>query len=112
MPAIESQVLAKMHERDRRDKERAIALLMPAADAFILDTSEMNAEMALSMALAYVTQKIASLSSLIRGGRRFRICALSGSGILHSSHTLLTSRCPTTAWRDAEMRKASMPMEQ
>ena len=56
MPAIESQVLAQMHERDRRDKERAIALLMPAEDAFILDTSEMNAEMALSMALTYVAR--------------------------------------------------------
>ncbi len=64
MPAIESQVLAKMHERDRRDQERAIALLRPAEDAFILDTSEMNADVALSMALAYVAPKVSSRMSL------------------------------------------------
>ncbi len=60
MSAIESQVLAKMHERDQRDQERVIALLRPAEDAFILDTSEMNPDVALSIALTYVAQKVAA----------------------------------------------------
>ncbi|VBB68680.1 Cytidylate kinase [invertebrate metagenome] len=55
MPAIEENVLERMRERDRRDSERVIALLMPAEDAFILDTSEMDADMALARALTYVS---------------------------------------------------------
>jgi cytidylate kinase len=51
-------VLADMLARDTRDAERAIAPAKPAADAIILDTTEINTAMALSAAVAIVTAKI------------------------------------------------------
>jgi cytidylate kinase len=48
-------VLADIRARDRRDSERAAAPLRPAADAFILDTSDMSPGEAVTAAVAIVT---------------------------------------------------------
>ena len=51
---IESRVRADMEARDARDKDRSVAPLKPADDAFILDTSSLNADEAFSKAKAYI----------------------------------------------------------
>jgi cytidylate kinase len=47
-------VLAAIRERDRRDSERAIAPLKPAADAVLLDTTDLDIETAFRAALSIV----------------------------------------------------------
>lgn len=54
---IKPRVLAEMAERDRRDSERAAAPLMAAPDAFLLDTSDMDADAAFAAALAFIARK-------------------------------------------------------
>jgi len=54
---IRSRVLAEMAERDRRDSERAAAPLKAAPDAYLLDTSDMDADAAFSAALAFMAGK-------------------------------------------------------
>ena len=54
---IRSRVLAEMAERDRRDSERAAAPLKAAPDAYLLDTSDMDAAAAFSAALAFMAGK-------------------------------------------------------
>jgi cytidylate kinase len=54
---IKPRVLAEMAERDRRDSERAAAPLKAAPDAYLLDTSDMNAEAAFAAALAFIARK-------------------------------------------------------
>lgn len=54
---IRSRVLAEMAERDRRDSERAAAPLKAAPDAYLLDTSDMNADAAFAAALAFMAGK-------------------------------------------------------
>jgi cytidylate kinase len=49
-----SAILEDIKKRDRRDSERADAPLMPADDATILDTSDLNVEGAFAAALAIV----------------------------------------------------------
>jgi CMP/dCMP kinase len=49
-------ILEDIKKRDRRDSERADAPLMPADDAIILDTTDMNVEGAFAAALAIVGQ--------------------------------------------------------
>jgi cytidylate kinase len=39
-----AQVLAQLQERDRRDQERALAPLKPAADAIVIDSSELTVD--------------------------------------------------------------------
>ena len=51
------QVLADLKERDARDSARATAPLMPADDAEVLDTSEMDIDAAVSAAIAMVTDR-------------------------------------------------------
>ena len=53
-PSIYARVLQDMKDRDDRDTNRSVAPLKPADDAFILDTSGLNAEEALEAALAEV----------------------------------------------------------
>ncbi len=55
--AIYSRVLQDVQERDRRDQERAVAPLKPAADAVELDTSDLNREEAFERAMAIVRAK-------------------------------------------------------
>ncbi len=50
----EAEVLAQQIERDRRDAERAVAPLVPAADAVVIDTSGMDIAAAVAEAVALV----------------------------------------------------------
>jgi cytidylate kinase len=54
---IKPRVLAEMAERDRRDSERAAAPLKAAPDAWLLDTSDMDADAAFAAALAFIERK-------------------------------------------------------
>jgi cytidylate kinase len=54
---IKSRVLAEMAERDRRDSERAAAPLKAAPDAYLLDTSDMDVDVAFAAALAFIARK-------------------------------------------------------
>lgn len=54
---IDDRVLQEMRERDERDTRRSAAPLVPAKDAFVLDTSDMDAEAAFQAALAYVRSR-------------------------------------------------------
>ncbi|MBF0095543.1 MAG: (d)CMP kinase [Alphaproteobacteria bacterium] len=55
---IDERVLQEMRERDERDTRRSSAPLVPARDAFVLDTSDMNAEEAFQAALAHVRSRM------------------------------------------------------
>ena len=55
-------VLADIHARDARDTGRAAAPLAMAADAILLDTSEMSVDEAIAAAIAAVNAKIARAS--------------------------------------------------
>jgi cytidylate kinase len=61
--SIYARVLAEMRERDRRDSERAASPLKPAADAEILDTTDLDAEVAFRTALAIVENKRPDLTA-------------------------------------------------
>jgi cytidylate kinase len=54
---IKPRVLAEMAERDRRDSERAAAPLKAAPDAYLLDTSDLDADAAFAAALAFIARK-------------------------------------------------------
>jgi cytidylate kinase len=53
-PSIYDDVLAQLQERDARDRSRAIAPLVPASDAFVIDTTDRDIETAFEVARAYV----------------------------------------------------------
>lgn len=55
--AIYGTVLADMRERDERDTNRAVAPLVPAQDATVLDTSDLDAEQAFAAALEIIRSK-------------------------------------------------------
>ena len=55
---IESRVREDMAARDERDSSRSVAPLVPAQDAWILDTSALNADEAFAQAKAYIASKI------------------------------------------------------
>jgi cytidylate kinase len=46
-----------MQDRDTRDKSRSVAPLEPAKDAFVLDTSELDADAAFAAALYYIASQ-------------------------------------------------------
>ncbi len=52
--SIYARVLADIEERDLRDSKRAVAPLVPAADAILIDTTIMDAERALAAALEHI----------------------------------------------------------
>lgn len=54
---IRPRVLAEMAERDRRDSERAAAPMKAAPDAYLLDTSDMDADAAFAAAVAFIERK-------------------------------------------------------
>ncbi len=54
---IQEAVLQEMRERDARDSGRSVAPLVPASDAFILDTTELDADQAFAAALGYITAR-------------------------------------------------------
>lgn len=51
-------VLAEVKERDERDRTRAVAPLLPARDAIILDTSGLSVEQALAAAIKAVDSRL------------------------------------------------------
>lgn len=53
--AIYAAVLEELEARDRRDKERAVAPLVAAPDAYVLDTTDLDPDAAFAAALTYVT---------------------------------------------------------
>ncbi|MFY7962662.1 MAG: (d)CMP kinase [Elsteraceae bacterium] len=57
--AIYDQVLQELIARDARDSQRAVAPLVPAEDAFVLDTSSLDADAAFARALALISPRIA-----------------------------------------------------
>ncbi len=54
VPAIYENVLEEMKDRDARDSQREVSPLVPAADAFLLDTSALDADQALHAALTFI----------------------------------------------------------
>jgi cytidylate kinase len=52
--AIYERVLQELRQRDARDRSRAIAPLVPAKDAFVLDTTEQDIDTAFAIARAFV----------------------------------------------------------
>ena len=57
LEAIYGRVLRDMNERDRRDRERDVAPLKPADDAFVLDTSGLDADAAFAKALGFIQSR-------------------------------------------------------
>ena len=55
--SIYARVLQDMKDRDDRDSNRSVAPLKPAGDAFILDTSELDADQAFNAALSEIVIK-------------------------------------------------------
>jgi len=56
--ASEDAILADICARDARDRDRAVAPLVPAPDAILLETSELNIDAAFAAALALVQPRI------------------------------------------------------
>lgn len=52
-----AQVLADVSERDARDRDRAHAPLVPAADAVVIDTSVLDADAAIAAAISAIRQE-------------------------------------------------------
>ncbi|TDH60783.1 (d)CMP kinase [Dankookia rubra] len=53
-----AQVAAELRARDEQDSRRAVAPLVPAADAMVLDTTELDPEAAFATAMAVVRQRM------------------------------------------------------
>jgi CMP/dCMP kinase len=62
-PAIYEAVLQDMKDRDARDSQRRTAPLVPADDAFVLDTTELDADAAFAAALGFISRKLAARPS-------------------------------------------------
>jgi cytidylate kinase len=56
-PADEAAILADIRRRDERDRSRAVAPLVPAADAHELDTTRLNIDAAVAAAVAIVEKQ-------------------------------------------------------
>ena len=68
MPAHYDDVLLDIRARDERDAHRAVAPLLQAADAILLDTSDLSIDAAFAAALALVQTKVeAALKAQPRG---------------------------------------------
>ena len=57
LDSIYARVLQDLEERDARDAARTAAPLKPAADAFVLDTSALDADQAFKAAVDYILSK-------------------------------------------------------
>jgi len=55
--AISSRVLQDMKERDGRDRDRAVSPLVPAKDALILDTTNLDEDGAFAAALSLIERR-------------------------------------------------------
>jgi len=58
--AIHARVLRDMKARDDRDRHRSVAPLTRAKDAFLLDTTELDADGAFAAALEFITSRTPS----------------------------------------------------
>lgn len=58
--AIYQHVLQDMKDRDARDSQRRVAPLVPAGDAFVLDTTALDAEAAFRAAIDHIGRKLAA----------------------------------------------------
>jgi cytidylate kinase len=58
-PAIYEAVLQDLRVRDARDSDRRAAPLVPADDAFVLDTTALDADAAFVAALEFIERKLA-----------------------------------------------------
>ncbi|HCL59787.1 MAG TPA: (d)CMP kinase [Acinetobacter sp.] len=54
-----SDILANIEARDKRDMERTVAPLKPAADAYIIDSSDLNIDEVFKLMTTYVDQQLA-----------------------------------------------------
>ncbi|MDO4698233.1 MAG: (d)CMP kinase [Pasteurellaceae bacterium] len=52
------EILAEIKERDFRDRNRAVAPLIPAEDALLLDSTHLSIEQVIEQALAYIKTKL------------------------------------------------------
>lgn len=57
LEAIYARVLRDMNERDARDQARAVAPLIPAKDAFVLDTSSLDADQVFDQVLGRIVAR-------------------------------------------------------
>ena len=55
--AIRSAVLTDIISRDERDRARSVSPLVPASDAFIIDTSKIDQKTVFNVALEFITVK-------------------------------------------------------
>jgi cytidylate kinase len=53
------QVLSEIRDRDAQDENRPVAPLRPAADAVVIDTTDLDAEAAFARAQAIVAERLA-----------------------------------------------------
>lgn len=56
------RLLAEIRERDQRDQNRPVAPLIPAEDALLLDSSDMDIEGVLACCLDYIREKLPELA--------------------------------------------------
>ncbi|MGL4861000.1 MAG: (d)CMP kinase [Enterobacteriaceae bacterium] len=54
------RLLAEIQQRDLRDRNRAVAPLVAAPDAFVLDSTELSIDQVIENALTYVEKQLAS----------------------------------------------------
>lgn len=59
-----AQVLAELLARDAQDSRRAVAPLVPAADAVVLDTTALDAEAAFAAAMAVIRARLGEIGSV------------------------------------------------
>ncbi|MBM3559731.1 MAG: cytidylate kinase, partial [Alphaproteobacteria bacterium] len=58
--SIYARVLADIRARDARDRNREVAPLRPAADACVIDTSDLDPDAVLARALAHIAGRTTS----------------------------------------------------
>jgi cytidylate kinase len=63
MPAHYDDVLLDIRARDERDSHRAVAPLLQAADAILLDTSDLTADEAIAEAIRLVEERLSARKS-------------------------------------------------
>ena len=57
-PVTQAQVLQEIEERDRRDRQRELSPLVPAADSIYIDTSHLTADEVVERILGLVEGKL------------------------------------------------------
>jgi len=60
--SIYSRVLQDMKDRDARDRDRAVAPLTPAKDAFVIDSSKLDADGVFALAVAHIGRVLPDLA--------------------------------------------------